>query len=294
MPATDRARRLAETAALAAADKLAQDVVAIDVSERLPLTDCFVIASAPNERQVQAVVDNVEEKLRALDAKPVRREGTQEARWVLLDFGDDRRPRVPQRGAGVLRPREAVEGLPDGDVAGRGVRPAPRPDRRRRVSLHRLVLVRHGRTTWNAESRMQGRLDPDLDDTGRAQALAAAPVLATYEPVLLVASDQVRAWRTADAIAKEAGLVPRPDGRLRETSVGDWEGLTGGEVEAGWPGGLESWGSDPEWAPPGRGVPRRGGRARPPGARPSWSTSWPTPTSGRPRWSWRTAARSSR
>ena len=88
VPATDRARRLAETAALAAADKLAHDVVAIDVSERLPLTDCFVIASAPNERQVQAVVDNVEEKLRALDAKPVRREGTQEARWVLLDFGD--------------------------------------------------------------------------------------------------------------------------------------------------------------------------------------------------------------
>jgi ribosome-associated protein len=85
---TDRARRLAETAALAAADKLARDVVAIDVSERLPLTDCFVIASAPNERQVQAVVDSVEEKLRELDAKPVRREGTQEARWVLLDFAD--------------------------------------------------------------------------------------------------------------------------------------------------------------------------------------------------------------
>ena len=88
MAVTDRARRLAETAALAAADKLAQDVVAIDVSERLPLTDAFVIASAPNERQVQAVVDNVEEKLRDLDAKPVRREGTQEARWVLLDFAD--------------------------------------------------------------------------------------------------------------------------------------------------------------------------------------------------------------
>lgn len=88
MAVTDRARRLAETAALAAADKLAHHVVAIDVSERLPLTDCFVIASAPNERQVQAVVDGIEEKLRALDAKPLRREGTQEARWVLLDFGD--------------------------------------------------------------------------------------------------------------------------------------------------------------------------------------------------------------
>src|ERR1700712_4462585 len=79
MAATDSARRLPELAALAAADKLAQDVVAIDVSERLPLTDCFVIASAPNERQVHAVVDNIEEKLRSLDAKAVRREGTQEA-----------------------------------------------------------------------------------------------------------------------------------------------------------------------------------------------------------------------
>ncbi len=88
MAVTDRARRLAETAALAAADKLAHDVVAIDVSERLPLTDCFVIASAPSERQVQAVVDGIEERLRAIDAKPVRREGQQEARWVLLDFAD--------------------------------------------------------------------------------------------------------------------------------------------------------------------------------------------------------------
>jgi ribosome-associated protein len=88
VPATDRARRLAEAAALAAADKLAHDVVAIDVSERLPLTDCFVIASAPSERQVQAVVDGVEERLRAHDAKPVRREGQLEARWVLLDFGE--------------------------------------------------------------------------------------------------------------------------------------------------------------------------------------------------------------
>lgn len=97
---------------------------------------------------------------------------------------------------------------------------------------------------------MQGRLDPDLDETGRAQALAAAPLLASYAPALLVASDQVRAWRTAEVVAKEAGLVPRPEPRLRETSVGDWEGLTGAEVEAGWPGGLEWWRTDPAWAPP--------------------------------------------
>ena len=119
------------------------------------------------------------------------------------------------------------------------------------MTLQRLVLARHGRTTWNAENRMQGRLDPELDDTGRAQALAAAPVLAAYEPALLVASDQVRAWRTAEAVAKEAALVPRPEPRLRETAMGEWEGLTGIEVEDGWPGGLEEWRTDPAWAPPG-------------------------------------------
>ncbi len=88
MPATGEARRLAEVAAIAAADKKAHDVVVIDVSDRLVITDCFVVASAPNERQVQAIVDTIEEKLREIGARPVRREGTREARWVLLDFID--------------------------------------------------------------------------------------------------------------------------------------------------------------------------------------------------------------
>jgi glucosyl-3-phosphoglycerate phosphatase len=118
------------------------------------------------------------------------------------------------------------------------------------MSLTRLVLLRHGRTVWNAEHRMQGRLDPDLDDHGREQALLAAPAVAAYEPAVLVASDQVRAWQTAEAVGKAAGLVPRADPRLRETSVGEWEGLTGSEVDAGWPGGLTSWRTDPTWAPP--------------------------------------------
>lgn len=118
------------------------------------------------------------------------------------------------------------------------------------MTLSRLVLLRHGRTMWNAEHRMQGRLDPDLDDLGREQALAAAPVVAGYEPRLVVASDQARAWQTAEAVGKATGLVPRADERLRETSVGEWEGLTGDEVEAGWPGGLEQWRVDPAWAPP--------------------------------------------
>jgi ribosome-associated protein len=75
-------------AAQAAADKKAQDILVLDVSERLVITDFFVIASAPNERQVQAIVDSVEEKLLAIGTKPVRREGTREGRWVLLDYVD--------------------------------------------------------------------------------------------------------------------------------------------------------------------------------------------------------------
>lgn len=88
MTATPQALHLARVAALAAEDKIAQDVVAIDVSDHLPLTDVFVIASASNERQVGAIVDEVQEKLRDAGVKPIRREGEREGRWVLLDFGD--------------------------------------------------------------------------------------------------------------------------------------------------------------------------------------------------------------
>jgi ribosome-associated protein len=86
--ATHDARRLALVAANAAADKKASDVIVLDVSDQLVITDCFVIASAPNERQVGAIVDGVEEKMRAAGTKPVRREGAREGRWVLLDFVD--------------------------------------------------------------------------------------------------------------------------------------------------------------------------------------------------------------
>jgi ribosome-associated protein len=79
---------MARVAARAADEKLASDVVVLDVSEQLVITDCFVIASAPNERQVNAIVDNVEEKLREVGRKPVRREGTREGRWALLDYVD--------------------------------------------------------------------------------------------------------------------------------------------------------------------------------------------------------------
>jgi ribosome-associated protein len=86
--ASNDAMELARIAALAADEKLASDVVVLDVSEQLVITDCFVIASAPNERQVNAIVENVEDKLREAGHKPVRREGTREGRWALLDYVD--------------------------------------------------------------------------------------------------------------------------------------------------------------------------------------------------------------
>ncbi len=88
MPATDHAVTLVRTAALAAADKLAKQIIAFDVSEQLAITDAFLLASASNDRQVRAIVDEIEDQLRALDAKPIRREGHKEGRWVLLDYGD--------------------------------------------------------------------------------------------------------------------------------------------------------------------------------------------------------------
>jgi ribosome-associated protein len=79
---------LALAAAQAAADKQATDIVLLDVSEQLVITDAFLLASAPNERQVRSIMDEVEERLRGLGAKPLRREGEQDYRWVLLDFAE--------------------------------------------------------------------------------------------------------------------------------------------------------------------------------------------------------------
>ncbi|HCT78026.1 MAG TPA: ribosome silencing factor [Micromonosporaceae bacterium] len=90
MPATERAVEMALAAAQAAADKKAEKITILDVSEHLVITDAFVLASAPNERQVTAIVDAIEEALLQLPekAKPLRREGERAGRWVLLDFND--------------------------------------------------------------------------------------------------------------------------------------------------------------------------------------------------------------
>jgi ribosome-associated protein len=88
LTATERAVELVQIAAAAAADKLATDIIAYDVSDQLVITDAFLLCSASNDRQVRAIVDEIEDKLRRVDAKPVRREGEREGRWVLLDYLD--------------------------------------------------------------------------------------------------------------------------------------------------------------------------------------------------------------
>jgi ribosome-associated protein len=88
MTATEHAIELVHTAARAASGKLAENILAFDVSEQLVITDAFLLCSASNERQVRAVVDEIEDKLREIGAKPVRREGERDGRWVLIDYAE--------------------------------------------------------------------------------------------------------------------------------------------------------------------------------------------------------------
>ena len=88
MTATARAVELTRIAAEAAAEKLAADIIAYDVSEQLVITDVFLLCSAANDRQVRSIVDHIEEKMRQAGVRPVRREGEREYRWVLLDYLD--------------------------------------------------------------------------------------------------------------------------------------------------------------------------------------------------------------
>ena len=88
MTASDRALDLVKIAAIAADSKQGEDIVALDVSGPLPLTDVFLLVTGRNERNVLAIAGEIEDKLIEAGAKPLRREGRQEGRWVLLDFGD--------------------------------------------------------------------------------------------------------------------------------------------------------------------------------------------------------------
>lgn len=121
--------------------------------------------------------------------------------------------------------------------------------------MDRLVVVRHARTAWNAQRRFQGQADPPLDEVGRAQAYEMAALVAALEPSMIVSSDAVRALQTAAPLGEVCGLEVRIDRRLRERSLGHWEGLTRDEVATRYPDEYADWVA-------GRDVSRRGGETR--------------------------------
>ncbi len=119
------------------------------------------------------------------------------------------------------------------------------------MTVQRLVLWRHGETDYNAAGRIQGQLDSMLTANGREQAGRAARVLAGFEPEVFLSSDLGRASATAAALTEVNGMAAQLDKRLRETYLGEWQGLSGAEVEHGWPGDMRTWRSSASWAPPG-------------------------------------------
>jgi probable phosphoglycerate mutase len=126
---------------------------------------------------------------------------------------------------------------------------ASRTDRRKPATL---LLIRHGETAWNAETRIQGQLDVPLSRTGFWQAGRLAERLADEPIDAIVASDFSRAWMTAQPLAQQRRLEPVPDARLRERHFGVFQGLTLDEIAHEYPAEFAAWRDrDPDWAMPG-------------------------------------------
>jgi probable phosphoglycerate mutase len=119
----------------------------------------------------------------------------------------------------------------------------------------RVLVWRHGRTRWNVEHRFQGQADPPLDEVGRLQAAASARLLVAYSPSAIVSSDLARAVQTAHSLAELAGRPVILDRRLRERSLGGWEGLTRDEVVRRHPEQYAQWVA-------GRDAPQPGAETR--------------------------------
>ncbi|MVU76276.1 histidine phosphatase family protein [Nocardia sp. ET3-3] len=118
------------------------------------------------------------------------------------------------------------------------------------AGVRRLILLRHGQTEWNATDRMQGQIDTELSEVGRRQAKDCAPEMACNDLIHIVSSDLRRAHDTALAVAECAGMPVVTDTRLRETNLGDWEGMDHREVDALYPGARKAWRLDPTFTPP--------------------------------------------
>lgn len=114
-----------------------------------------------------------------------------------------------------------------------------------------LIMLRHGQTTYNATRRMQGQLDTELSETGIQQARTAAGWIKDLGVIRIISSDLVRARTTAEIVGEQIGVEVELDPRLRETHLGNWQGLTHAEVDGADAGARAAWRHSPGWAPPG-------------------------------------------
>lgn len=142
------------------------------------------------------------------------------------------------------------ERAPDSQSVAPDTKEPPRP------APTRLLLVRHGESTWNQERRVQGQLDPTLSELGRRQARALADRLRGRRLAAFYSSDLRRAWQTAELVAEAVGAAPVPLPGLREIALGAWEGKTREELMAEFPAEWESWARRPSWdiVPGGEGA----------------------------------------
>ncbi len=140
----------------------------------------------------------------------------------------------------------------------------PDPPGSRAPDPTRLLLVRHGQSTWNDEGRIQGQLDPPLSELGRTQARRLAERMAGRRLGGFYCSDLGRARETAVIIAEELGVEPTPLAELREVALGVWEGMTAAEIAERYPREWAEWRAHPSWdvAPASEGVEAFEGRVR--------------------------------
>ncbi len=117
----------------------------------------------------------------------------------------------------------------------------------------RVLLLRHGQTSWNADGRFQGQTDIDLDDVGRLQAERAAGELARLSPSAIVSSDLRRARDTAWPLAQLTGLPVVTDVRLREVYAGQWQGMLSADIEDAFPELRAAWRAGEDVRPGGDG-----------------------------------------
>src|ERR1051326_8658801 len=130
--------------------------------------------------------------------------------------------------------------------------PDTREEHEPRLVPHRLLLVRHGESTWNSERRIQGQLDPPLTPHGFEQAKLLAERLTGRRVAGFYCSDLARAHQTAEVLAQAVDVEPTPEPGLREVALGEWEGKTREELIDGWPDLWEQWTREPSWdVPPG-------------------------------------------